>query len=348
MFGVEVLNPTRDPARGSVELGYRERDTVLDISSAGRGLQQTLLLLAHLHANPGAVLLLDEPDAHLEILRQREIYNVLTDAARVSGGQIIAASHSEVILNEAASRDVVIAFVGQPHRINDRGAQVRKALAEIGFDQYFQASLRPGVLYLEGATDLANLRAFADLLDHPARDILRDPFVHYVGNQPRRAAEHFFGLREAKPDLRAFALFDRPVGEPSRDLGFGAHWWRKREIENYFTRRDVMIRFATSGQRDDLVERAERDARVDAMSAALAEIERASATFARDPWGDDVKASEDVLSPLFRLFYARLGLKNEMNKNDFHALITYMRPEEVDREVIDVLDRIHAILGAAP
>ena len=35
--------------------------------------------------------------------------------------QIVAASHSEVILNEAADRDVVIAFLGSPHRIDDRG-----------------------------------------------------------------------------------------------------------------------------------------------------------------------------------------------------------------------------------
>ena len=50
----------------------------LDLSSSGRGLQQTLLLLTYITANPSSVLLLDEPDAHLEILRQRETYQVLT------------------------------------------------------------------------------------------------------------------------------------------------------------------------------------------------------------------------------------------------------------------------------
>ena len=118
---------------------YREQDARLDLSSAGRGLQQTLLLLAYMYANPGTVLLLDEPDAHLEILRQRQIYRLLTDVARESGSQIIAASHSEVLLNEAAGRDVVVAFVGAPHRIDDRGSQVLKALREIGFDHYYLA-----------------------------------------------------------------------------------------------------------------------------------------------------------------------------------------------------------------
>ena len=107
---------------------------MLDLSSAGRGLQQTLLLLARLYANPRTVLLLDEPDAHLEVLRQRQIYQLLTAVAARQGSQIVAASHSEVVLNEAANRDVVIAFVGQPHRMDDRGQQVLKALTDIGFD----------------------------------------------------------------------------------------------------------------------------------------------------------------------------------------------------------------------
>ena len=80
--------------------------------------------------------------------------------ARVSGSQIIAASHSEVLLNEAAGRDVVVAFVGTPHRIDDRGSQVLKALREIGFDQYYLAEQARWVLYLEGSTDLSILQAF--------------------------------------------------------------------------------------------------------------------------------------------------------------------------------------------
>ena len=92
-----------------------------------------------MYANPGAVILLDEPDAHLEILRQRQIYGLIAEFAPDSGNQIIAASHSEVLLNEAAERDIVVAFVGKLHRIGGGRSQVRKALAGIGFDQYYQA-----------------------------------------------------------------------------------------------------------------------------------------------------------------------------------------------------------------
>ena len=40
--------------RGEIAMTYREQGTTLDLSSSGRGLQQTLLILAYLYANPGA------------------------------------------------------------------------------------------------------------------------------------------------------------------------------------------------------------------------------------------------------------------------------------------------------
>ena len=170
LFGVKLDRPNHNPGRGEITMSYREESNVsLDISSSGRGLQQTLLLLAYIAAHPGSVLLLDEPDAHLEILRQRQIYQVLTELAREHGSQIIAASHSEVILNKAAGRDVVIAFLGKPHRINDRGSQLLKSLRDFDFEEYYQAQQRGWVLYLEGSTDLSILQAFAEKLDHPAK-----------------------------------------------------------------------------------------------------------------------------------------------------------------------------------
>ena len=78
---MELDEPKYIVERGEITMTYRERDIVLDLSSSGRGLQQTLLILAYLYANPGATLLLDEPDAHLEILRQRQIYQLISDVA---------------------------------------------------------------------------------------------------------------------------------------------------------------------------------------------------------------------------------------------------------------------------
>ncbi len=90
LFGVTLDAPDYIVERGEIQMTYREaHGTRLDLSSAGRGLQQVLLLLAHLYANPNSVLLLDEPDAHLEILRQREIYRLLTEVAAQQECQVI-------------------------------------------------------------------------------------------------------------------------------------------------------------------------------------------------------------------------------------------------------------------
>ena len=251
LFGSELRPPRYIAERGEIAMTYREHGAELDLSSSGRGLQQTLLLLAYMYANPGAVLLLDEPDAHLEILRQRQIYRLLTDVARASGSQIIAASHSEVLLNEAAGRDLVIAFVGRPHRIDDRGSQVLKALKEIGFDQYYQAEQTGWVLYLEGSTDLSILQAFARRLGHErAIQALERPFVHYVGNRPPAVQNHYHGLREALPMLRGVALFDRLESETADIAPVECLTWKRREIENYVCSRATLEAYVTASAKD--------------------------------------------------------------------------------------------------
>lgn len=87
LFGVSLDRPDYISERGEIAMTYHDMSGIqLDLSSSGRGLQQTLLLLAYLYANPGAALLLDEPDAHLEILRQRQTYHMIADVAREQGG----------------------------------------------------------------------------------------------------------------------------------------------------------------------------------------------------------------------------------------------------------------------
>ncbi|MDZ7338277.1 MAG: AAA family ATPase [candidate division KSB1 bacterium] len=339
LFGSKLNTPQYIAERGEITMSYRNRSGIeLDISAMGRGEQQTLLLLAHMAVNAGAVLLLDEPDAHLEILRQRQIYDVLSQQAERTNSQLIAASHSEVILNEAADRDVVIAFTGKPHRINDRGSQVLKALREIGFEQYYLAEETGWVLYLEGSTDLSILRALAKLLNHPAQEILERPFVYYVANQPRKAQEHFYALRDAKPDLAGIAIYDRlETGLPG-DPNLLQFMWSRRELENYLCQRETLLAFARERGKRQL---GEIFASVweDAMQKAIEQVEQALKTLGKDPWGADIKASDEFLTPLFSQFYKNLGLPNEMSKTNYHLLAAFV--EEIDPEIHRVLDAIY-------
>lgn len=346
LFGAVIEAPRYVTERGEIVMSYRERGTRLDLSSAGRGLQQTLLLLAYMYANPGSVLLLDEPDAHLEILRQRETYGLLTNVARESGSQIIAASHSEVLLNEAADRDLVVAFVGRPHRIDDRGSQVLKALREIGFEQYYQAEQTGWVLYLEGSTDFSILQAFAKRLGHQrAVEVLERPFVKYVENKASAVRNHFHGLREAVPGLRGVVLFDRFESEPGDMAPVECLMWKRREIENYLCTRATLEAYAaasaTGAVPGPLFTRAEAAKRVNVMRRAIDQVETALETLGKgSPWDADIKASDEFLEPVFKAYFENLKLPNLMAKKNCHELVASIPQDEIDPEIREKLDAI--------
>ncbi len=343
-FGIELQEPRYIAERGEITLAYKHRGVQLDISSSGRGLQQTLLLLAHMMVNPKSVLLMDEPDAHLEILRQRQIYQLLTDTARENGNQIIAASHSEVILNEAADRDMVIAFVGKPHRIDDRGSQVYKSLKEIGYDQYYQAEETGWVLYLEGSTDLAILRSLAETLGHPAKKCLERPFVHYVLNQPKKAQEHFYGIREAKPDLVGIAVFDRLDSALTSDPNLAQHMWKQRELENYLCSKEAILELTKTIANRNAEGPLFAAPWIDTMTTIIAELESALEMLNKpSPWGKDIKVTDDFLDPLFEKFFEKIGLPNLMRKTDYHELAKFVAPESLDPEVLEVLNAIQKV-----
>ncbi len=349
LFMVELEPPRYIRERGEITMEYKENNGVtLDISCSGRGLQQILLLLAHLYANPNTILLLDEPDAHLEVLRQREIYQLLTEIAGQRESQIIAASHSEIVLNEAADKDIVIAFVGKPHRINDRGSQLLKALKEIGFDQYYNAEQRGWVLYLEGSTDLAILQKFAKVLNHEAAEFLECPFVHYVANQAERAFKHFYGLKEAYPDLIGLAIFDRLDKAIEEKPDLKQIMWRRKEIENYICDEEVLLAYARGAKSEDLFSASESSHREKAMKESIEEVAKAIRTLHHcEPWSDDIKATDIFLDPLFSNYFQKLGMDNLFLKNDYHLLADLMPESKIDPEIKQKLDCIVEIAKKA-
>jgi len=350
LFGVQLDRPAYVVERGELALTYRDRHGVrLDITAAGRGLQQTLLLLAFLKSNPGSVLLLDEPDAHLEILRQEQIYQLLVTTAQEQNCQIVAASHSEVILQAAGDRDVVIAFVGKPHRIDDRGSQVLKALKSIRFDDYYLAEQRGFVLYLEGSTDLAILRAFARTLGHAASAALEQPFVHEIGNVPTKAFDHFGGLSEAKPDLVGFVLIDRrDGGQPQRvPPALEFHEWTRREIENYLCFPEVLEAYARGLAKDQGLELFAHQF-TDAMRrCAAGRIPPVALQDRADSFWRQVRASEGFLDLVFDEFFRAVNLPNLMRKTDYHRLASLVPASAIDAEVVGVLDRIASVAARA-
>ncbi|MCQ3815218.1 MAG: AAA family ATPase [Acidimicrobiia bacterium] len=348
LFHVKLDNPRHIAERGEIELTYRTpKNSRLDLSSSGRGMHQTLLLLAFLELNPGSVVLLDEPDAHMEVLRQQQAYNLLSESAEKKGTQIIVASHSEVILREAAARGTVIAFVGSPHKLN-KHENIMKALSEIGFDEYYQAETTGFVLYLEGSTDLAILRSFARLLDHnQATRALERPFVKYVANNLSAARRHFSGLREANPNLVGFALFDRLDRGASRPPdGLVETQWQRREIENYLLPSRSLERWARRQAQEHygsntLFAQSEGQRWAELATNALADHVPPAAL--RDEHADywrETKISDSLLKTVFHELSEQLQIPLVLRKGSYHQLVDVLEAEEVDSEVIKVLNLI--------
>jgi hypothetical protein len=162
-------------------------------------------------------------------------------------------------------------------------------------------------------------------------------------NLPRRAQDHFYGLREARPDLAGIAVYDRLPQDLPADPNLVQHAWRRREIENYLAAREALLAWTrdAAGRLTEgplFVQEWERR-----MVETIGEVEAAIATLGKpSPWSADIKVTDDFLDPLFEGFFRKLAMPNLMRKSDYHDLARFIPPHLIDDEVRQVLDAIHA------
>ena len=148
------------------------------------------------------------------------------------------------------------------------------------------------------------------------------PFVRYVANQPGEVRNHFYVLREAVPQLRGMALFDRLESGRPDVAHVAVRMWRRREIENYLCSRATLEAYAAGSARVDvpgpLFAKTEAEKRLRAMRESIEKIEAALRTLGSKgmPWDPDIKASDDFLVPLFRAYFGKLGLPNLMQEEE--------------------------------
>lgn len=375
LFNVALSDP-QETTRGSVELQYRQPGVkeALDVSSAGRGFQQMLLIFAYLYSHKGSVLLVDEPDAHLEILRQKQVYVLLRDIASENGSQVVVVTHSEVILDEALDINLTLLLDGRADDLA-RKQDIRNSLKHFGAEHYVKARERGYVLYVEGGTDVDMLRALAERLDHPiARQWDERINSFYVqNNYPDRNLEaelerveggfgvtpqqHFNGLRNLLPELRGLAILDNDGREKQNllDGPLKIVYWKRYEAENYFITPDLLRRYAVSHYpADDLFAQQTLTAIDEVLDALVLErvFDGAQADF--DVWRQagteasrvlwEAKTERRKLSTFaeefFRELAVRLGGGLLLRKGELHRLVAFVPPEAISAEVKEKLDRL--------
>ena len=343
LFLIELLKPELDN-KGILKLKYIDaKKNELEMSSSGRGMQQIILLLAYILLKPNCIILLDEPDAHLEILKQEQVYELLSEIAQKRGSQLLIASHSEIVLRKAvASKDNVVAFY--PHsrpKLYNNTKQILKALNTIGFEEYYLAQQKGWILYLEGGTDLPILKKFAEKIAHPVLPHLEECFHKTINtNEPGQARSHFTGLKDAKPDLVGIALYDN-ISNPLDVLeGLNETKWSKNEVENYFFTQKILLAWARGRISQDLFGPSEAEQREDAMEKALSDVLPGAAK--RDEtelYWIETKASMEI-EKILRAFYKYMGYPGNSSKGRYIELIDYLPIDNIDPEVVYKLDFI--------
>jgi hypothetical protein len=312
----------------------------LDVSTTGSGFHQVLLILAFMFARPSSLILLDEPDAHLHVLLQKQLYDILRSLCHERKGQLIIATHSEVLI-DSTSPTQIVSFYRDPHPLDsDAGRdQVREALKRVTSLELLLAENARGVLYLEGTTDFDLLKAWAGVLDHPLKRWFADlPFWHNnQGRSPKEARAHFFALKAVRPALQAALLLDGDNRNlPDREItadGLTILRWERYEAESCLLHPAALERFLEA-EKGPLFAKPALDYLRDQLPPAFfhAPLET-SPVLRAEP------ASKTLLPEI--LLRADLSLA----KSDYYLLAQQMKREEIPAEVEAKLDAIHSLVG---
>ncbi len=270
MFNIS-LNEPQLLASADIILEYNYTDPIkktekdLSIMQAGRGQQQMILIIAFVLWKKSSILLIDEPDAHLEILRQNQVLDVLKEMSVKYNNQIIIATHSEVIMNDCDK--LIFLIDGKKVNIGEDTKPIKSALRDYGIEHYYKAQIHKRILYVEGTTDKSILKAISEKLDHPLAGILNNRiFIYYTQNiHPSNSLienggldnqsgyfynhkKHFQALSPVVDGLKGVAILDsdgsNKIDEESG--GLTVLFWSDYEIENYIIKPQSVFSFVES------------------------------------------------------------------------------------------------------
>ncbi|AGX87368.1 ATP-dependent nuclease [Candidatus Symbiobacter mobilis] len=372
LFNVELAAP-KETTRGSIALEYRQPGVkeTLDVSSSGRGFQQMLLIFAYLYSHKGSVLLVDEPDAHLEILRQKQVYVLLRDIASENASQVVMVTHSEVILDEALDNNLTLLLDGRADDLAKK-SDIRNSLKLFGTAHYVKARERGYVLYVEGSTDVDMLRALAERLNHAAAQFWDECINSFYvqNNYPDQdlnaelerveggfgvtPQQHFNGLRNLLPQLQGLAILDNDGRSRNgrQDGPLQISYWKRYEAENYFITPDVLRNYARThyadmelfgGFQQDIdavLDRLIWEQVFDGMEADFQAWKQSAPEVARVLW--EAKTERRKLSAFAEEFFRRLAdqLHSPMllKKGELHRLVPFVNPQSISFEVVEKLD----------
>lgn len=372
MFGVEIERPKRLP-NSQIEVAYRnppgageKRRPAMNLNTAGSGFLQMLQLLTLFYSRQGkaTLFLLDEPESHLESIRQQDLFRLLSERAENLGIQVIMASHSEQFMEEAVRFDsppdrpqqLLTAIAGEvcPLGGQQNRKLARQAICDIPIVDYYDTQRRAAWIYVENKTDLDILRAWARVIGHERSLKLLETTAstanhHYLkSNDFKVALRHFQGLQFLYPAVRGVALTDRVDRVPNEGDPLLHLMWPRREIENYLLVWPVIERAFFTEAAKSAAWQGSNPGELFAQSRGNELRELMTSEFLvpaalQNPLHTDLinkKGSDEVLTPFFARAFEKHGLENTLPKIELHRVASQMRPDEVHSDVRLMLDKI--------
>ncbi|GHU40824.1 ATPase AAA [Spirochaetia bacterium] len=379
IFLITINPPELNTNKGNLMLTYKtdNTETVLDISLAGRGLQQVLLILAYLYWHKGSVVLIDEPDAHLETLRQKQVYAILRTIAQENNGQVVIATHSEAILDDAVDINLTLLLDGTAENLAEK-KDVRNALRTYGIEHYYKAKVHPRILYIEGSTDVEMIKSLAKhTKNENAARILNDRLNAYytqnvnphddlenmfeqIGGSFLNYKGHFNALKKFIPELKGFALFDSDniKKEDILETELAVVYWKHYEAENYFISPKVLVDFAkiqldsNAGSLflqnnvilfEQVIDVVMLESFFNNDSEQLTGYKNMVPALQRNYLS--TKKMSDFAEEVFRRYAEKSGQPMLLTKGEFYRLVPYCPVQEIPKEVTEKLDLLVQYLG---
>lgn len=364
-FFVELANP--ENVRGVLEINYKKTGLgstkPFNFSSLGRGCTQYILLLLIIFSNENSLILLDEPDAHLEILKQQEIYNTISNLAANSNSQLIIATHSEAVMTKAIDDNIIGVWGDHTHNILDskNRSYFKNILSKYSIDKYYLAERYAHCVYLEGETDWNILLEFAKILGQKDEKYLKfvedanfsrinvifcgDDVVGKIIGEFKSIQEVLNNTQQIK--LKGIAIIDN---NENLDKKFDSEIpeiliWDQREVENYFFFEETLLNYADNlDKTGDLFLLGLKEKMQEAIQNNFSPVEL-------EKWRNDnlqnIKASE-YLDNIFNYLVDKypqyknevIGKGSKNIKKYYYELVKFMPPEKISPEIKEKIDKI--------
>ncbi|HJT47203.1 MAG TPA: AAA family ATPase [Nitrososphaeraceae archaeon] len=235
------LKEHRDRIKLFVSQTHKGSKFELDVNEMGSGFNKSLSIVMSIFVSDPKIVIIDEPDLSMHPKLIKELVKYI----RELGKQIILSSHNEIIINEFEKEQIKYVEYLSPFysMVNSHwDTNESRALEALGIDVRIRKSAllyKDLILLVEGPSDDED---YIHLLLHiSGHNNIKDRYrLSFISTDGKKIVDIREFDRVNKDKLRILYVRDRDETSPEfirkwkNKLGNRIHFWKRREIENYF------------------------------------------------------------------------------------------------------------------